>query len=159
MKKDIFIDNNIAKNFTNPMDDEYIKLVQWLIKYNTQNLSENSYLVVSNKLLGEYGRTSSTGFTATSIPVIIDKLTREGRLMKVTNTEIKEFQREYFTKKILKNLRSNKNDHDHIPVVLLSDRKYALSRDENFIYDLVHFPGFKARVEKRPGNLPYDGKL
>jgi len=34
MKKDIFIDNNIAKNFTNPLDGEYKKLVQWLMRYN-----------------------------------------------------------------------------------------------------------------------------
>ena len=27
MKKDLFIDNNIAKNFSNPQDEEYIK--QW----------------------------------------------------------------------------------------------------------------------------------
>jgi hypothetical protein len=156
MKKDIFIDNNIAKNFTNPMDVEYKKLVQWLMRYNPQKLPGNAYLMVSNKLLGEYSRTAFHGFTATSIPVIIDKLTREGRLIKVTNTKIKEFQRDYFTKKIVKNLRSNKEDHDHISVVLLSHRKYALSLDDDFIYDLVHFPGFKARVEKRPERLPYD---
>jgi hypothetical protein len=71
------------------------------------------------------------------------------------NADIKEFQRQHFTKKVVKNLRSNKDDHDHIPVVLLPDRKYALSLDDDFVYDLVHFPGFKARAEKRPENLPY----
>ena len=102
MKKDIFIDNNIAKNFANPMDVEYKKLVQWLMRYNPQNLPGDAYLLVSNKLLGEYSRTAFHGFTATCIPIIIDQLTREGRLIKVSNTEIKEFQREHFTKKIVK---------------------------------------------------------
>jgi len=30
IQKDIFIDTNIAKNFTNPLDPEYKKLVFWL---------------------------------------------------------------------------------------------------------------------------------
>jgi len=156
MKKDIFIDNNVAKNFSNPMDEEYKKLIRWLFNFNPQNLSENAYLAVSKKLLGEYQRTASHAFSATGIPVIIDKLTREGRLINITNAVIKEFQREYFSKKLVKNLRSNKEDHDHIPVVLLTDRRYALSLDDDFIYDLAHFPGFKVKVEKRPEKLPYD---
>jgi hypothetical protein len=149
MKKDIFIDNNIAKNFSNPMDEEYITLIRWL-------MLGNAYLVVSNKLLMEYGRTVSYTSGGSNIFIIIDKLTREGRLIKITNIEIKEFKREHFTKKVIKTLRSNKEDRDHIPVVLLSHRKYALSLDNHFIYDLVHFPGFTVRAERRPENLPYD---
>jgi hypothetical protein len=149
MKQDIFIDNNIAKNFSNPMDGEYKKLIRWL-------MLGNAYLVVSNKLLGEYSRTVTSASGGSNISIIIDILTQKGRLIKITNTEIKEFQREHFKKKVKKNLRSNKKDHDHIPVVLLSHRKYALSLDNDFIYDLVHFPGFTVRVEKRPENLPYD---
>ncbi|HLP47450.1 MAG TPA: hypothetical protein VK186_17850 [Candidatus Deferrimicrobium sp.] len=156
MKKDIFIDNNIAKNFCNPMDPEYKKLIAWLMKNNPTDSSGNAYLVVSNKLLAEYNRSVSFSTSASSIPIIIDRLTREGRLIKVNNTAIKEFQRRCFSKKIQKNLRSNLEDQDHIPVVLLSDRKYALSLDEDFIYDLTHFPGFRARVEKRPEKLPYE---
>jgi hypothetical protein len=156
MKKDIFIDTNIAKNFSNPMDVEYKKLIRWLMKNDPENVIGNAYLMVSNRLLGEYSRSISYPADGTNIWVIIDKLTREGRLIKITNAEIKEFQRSHFTKKVVKDLRSNKEDHAHIPVVLLSDRKYALSRDEDFIYDLVHFPGFKARAEKRPEKLPYD---
>lgn len=155
MKKDIFIDNNVAKNFSNPMDLEYIKLVQWLMKYDTNNLPGNAYLVVSRKLLAEYSRTIGLGVSGTNIIVIIDKLTREGRLIKIKNADIKEFQRKYFSKKVTRNLRCNKEDQDHIPVVLLSNRKYALSLDDDFIYDLLHFPGFKVRAEKRPEKLPY----
>ena len=155
MTQDIFIDNNIAKNFSNPMDPEYIKLIQWLLKNNPNNARINAYLVVSNKLLGEYYRTAASAASDTSIPVIIDRLTREGRLVMVQNNQIKAFQQQHFNKKVKKNLRSNSADHDHIPVVLLSERKYALSLDDNFIYDLKHFPGFTVLVEKRPENLPY----
>lgn len=155
MKKDIFLDNNIAKNFSNPMDEEYKKLICWLKRYDPNDLPGNAYLVVSNKLLNEYGRTVSHAAGRTNIWIIIDILTREGRLVKIGNADIKEFQRTHFTKKVLKNLRANKKDHDHIPVVLLSDRKYALSLDNDFIYDLKHFPGFRARAEKRPEELPY----
>ncbi len=156
MKKDIFIDNNIAKNFSNPMDKEYLKLIRWLIKYNPKILLDNAYLVVSNKLLGEYSRSVSYAAAGTNIWIIIDKLTKEGRLIKIRNADIKDFQLEYFTKKVIKNLRSNKQDRDHIPVVLLSYRKYALSLDDDFIYDLVHFPGFTVRAVKRPEKLPYE---
>jgi len=155
MRQDIFIDNNIAKNFSNPMDPEYIKLIQWLMNNNSAKPHVNAFLMVSNKLLSEYFRTVRASFSGTSIPVIIDKLTREGRLIKVSNKAIKEFQREYFSKKVQKSLRSNAEDHDHLPVVLLSERKYGLSLDDFFIYDLQHFPGFTVRVEKRPENLAY----
>lgn len=156
MKKDLFIDNNIAKNFANPMDAEYKKLIRWLMKNDPINSAVNAYLVVSNKLLAEYNRSVSFSSSASSIPIIIEQLTREGRLIKINNADIKEFQRRYFSKKVLRDLRSNREDHDHIPVVLLSDRKYALSLDKDFIYDLVHFPGFHATVEKRPEKLPYE---
>jgi hypothetical protein len=43
MMKDIFIDNNIAKNFTLPYDDSYKNLLAWLY--------QEGALVVSQKLL------------------------------------------------------------------------------------------------------------
>ncbi|MGE5343195.1 MAG: hypothetical protein ACM3SY_17120 [Candidatus Omnitrophota bacterium] len=153
MKKDIFIDNNIAKNFSNPMDPEYKSLIQWLMAFNPGN-PENAYLVVSQKLLGEYSRTSPPSLKF-NIWAIINQFIREGRLIKKTNEEIKEFQRQCFTKKRIKDLRCNNEDHCHIATVLLSDRKYALSLDDNFIYDLRSFPRFKVKVEKRPEDLPY----
>jgi hypothetical protein len=38
---------------------------------------------------------------------------------------------------------------------LLSDRKFALSYDDNFIYDLINFSGFTVLVKKRPEEIPY----
>jgi len=74
----------------------------------------------------------------------------------ISNSEIKNFQNKYYKKTIVKNFRSNSEDREHIPVVLLSDRKYALSYDTNFIHDLETFPGFNVLVKKRPEEIPYD---
>jgi hypothetical protein len=156
MRKDIFIDNNIAKNFANPLDPEYKKLIQWLMAFNSDDVTKNAYLMVSNKLIAEYQRTAGLAYSATNITVIISQMTREGRLVKISNQAIREFKREYFTKKVKRNLSCNREDRDHIPVVLLSDRKYALSLDNNFIYDLINFPGFVVLATKRPEDLPYD---
>ncbi len=157
MKKDIFIDNNIAKNFTNPLDPEYKKLIKWLLTYNetAPDPANDAFLVLSHKLLKEYNGSAQNTNKGTSIPVIIDVLTRQGRRVFITNDKIKEFRRIYFTKKVLKNLGCNEKDRNHIPIVLLSHRKYALAIDDNFVYDLNNFPGFQARAEKRPENLPY----
>lgn len=159
MKKDLFIDNNIAKNFSNPQDEEYIKLTKWLIKFNSsdiENKDNYAHLVVSQKLLVEYLRTSMGATSDTAIPIIIEKMQREGRLIMISNQQIKDFKSAYYSKAVERNLRSNKEDKEHIPLVLLSDRKFALSYDDNFTYDLKHFAGFTVRVEKRPEDLPYE---
>jgi len=159
MKKDLFIDNNVASKFSNPQDKEYIKLTTWLMKYdNTKgNKEDYAHLIVSQKLLGEYYRSAQGAKSNTSIPIIIDKLLREGRLVKISNREIKDFKSVHFTKGVERSLRSNKEDREHIPVVLLSERKYAISYDENFTFDLVNFSGFKATVAKRPEDINYSG--
>lgn len=153
--KDIFIDNNIAKNFANPLDVEYKKLIQWLFKFDG-DLENSAHLAVSKKLVAEYSRTSASAYSLTNITVIISKLQIEGRLLMITNQQIKEFKRKYFARRIIRMLTCNREDRDHIPVVLLSHRKYALSRDDKFINDLVNFPGFTVLAEKRPQDLPYD---
>jgi len=51
MKKDIFIDNNVAKNFSNPADPEYKKLIKWLVKFDKSiDIEENAHLVLSQKI-------------------------------------------------------------------------------------------------------------
>lgn len=159
MKKDIFIDNNIASRFKNPADPEYIKLRDWLLLYREIKENEadnNAHLVVSNKLLNEYSRSNQNIKDGQNIILIIARLQRQGRLIKIDNQAIKEFQQEYFTKKTLKRLSCNEEDREHIPVVLLSHRKYALSIDDAFVNDLLNFPRFNATVAKRPEELPYN---
>lgn len=158
MKKDIFIDNNIATRFSNPQDKEYIKLTKWLMDFDPNdkdNIDEYAHLVVSQKLLVEYCRSAYNCANDSSIPSIIDKLTRENRLVKITKQQITDFKATNFKSAVIKKLKSNAEDQDLIPVVLLSDRKFALTYDKNFTDDLENFPGYKATVKKRPEDLPY----
>lgn len=158
MKKDIFIDNNIASRFKNPADPEYIKLRDWLVLFREINEGEedtNAHLVVSQKLLGEYNRSNYNNKEGQNITAIISRLQKQGRLIFVKNQEIKDFQQEHFTKKTLKQLSCNQEDREHIPVVLLSHRKYALSIDDAFVNDLLNFPKFQVLACKRPEEMPY----
>ena len=159
MKKDIFIDNNVASKFSNPQDKEYIKLTQWLLKFDASDIGNKdnyAHLVVSKKLLVEYLRSAQNAESDTSIPIIISKMQMDGRLTIITNEQIKQFKAIHFSKTVEKKLRCNHEDREHIPVVLLSERKYALSYDDHFLYDIINFPGFTVTTAKRPENLPYD---
>lgn len=82
-------------------------------------------------------------------------MTREGRRNSFSNKEIKAFQRKHFSKKIEKKFLSNKKDQNHIPIVLVSDRKMALTLDKNFKTDLENFPRFTVEIEMRPEELNY----
>lgn len=67
------------------------------MNYDEKTIINNAYLVVSNKLLAEYQRFSGTATSATNITIIIAKLTREGRLVKISNQAIKAFKQQHFT--------------------------------------------------------------
>lgn len=154
--KDIFIDNNVAKNFAYPSDPHYKELLQWLIKKHPKD-EDNAYLVVSNKLLHEFYASNRGCFTNTSIGIIINTLTQQGRLIKIENHQIASFISTYFKKKITKKLLSNNEDRQHIPVVLLSMRKLAITIDKNFATDLTNFPGFTVITASRPEEVDYKG--
>ena len=155
MKKDIFIDNNIAsQHFSNPIDEEYKKLIEWLQTWNKDE-ENDAYLVVSPFLLREYIESNRNANSRTNITLIIDTLTKQERLQHFNRKQIEDFQQKYYSKKVLKNLLSNAKDRNHIPAVLLSDRKMALSEDNNFLSDLKEFSDFETITAKRPENLNY----
>lgn len=159
MKKDIFIDNNVASRFTNPQDKEYLRLTKWLLDFDIEdeaNKDNYAHLVVSQKLLVEYYMSSIGAHSSTAIPIIISKLQKEGRLITLSKQELHKFKQDYFSKTIERRFRSNTEDRELIPVVLLSHRKYALTYDDNFTYDLENFSGFRVLVKKRPEDIPYD---
>jgi hypothetical protein len=56
----------------------------------------------------------------------------------------------------VKKFTCNKEDQEHIPVILLSDRKYVLTLDQKFTDDLRNFPNFIVLVCAKPQDLPYD---
>src|SRR5947207_13567361 len=120
MPKDIFIDNNVAKNFCNPVDQHYKVLVKWLF--------QTGCLVVSNRLISEYGRACGGSGSETSIFAIIDAQSRDGRLVRFRNAQLRAL---VFTRAQLRRLRSNRADHTYLKLVILSDRKLALTYDAN----------------------------
>ena len=155
MKKDIFIDNNIASRyFSNPIDAEHSKLVDWLRTFN-EDEDTDAYLLISPYLMREYHESNRNATSTTNIVQIISDLTKQERLVNFTKKEIEAFQNQYYSKKVMKRLLSNNKDRNHIPVVLLSDRKMALSEDDNFLHDLYEFSGFEPVTAKRPENLNY----
>lgn len=153
MRKDIFIDNNIAKNLTNPLSEEYKDLKDWLMHFDQNDSSNCAVLVLSPKILNEYKSTSDYSYKE-NISVIINLMNNQNRINKFSNLDIKKFQNKHFKKK--QKFRCNKKDQNHIPIVLMSDRKMALTADNNFKYDLINFPGFKnVIVEKKPSLINY----
>lgn len=155
MNNDIFIDTNIASRFSNPADPAYINLRNWLVERNAQRPQAEARLMVSPKLIAEYTRSNRDHTGQQNIISIIGQLQAQGRLKQISNQQIKDFQQTHFTKAVERKLRSNHEDRQHIPVVLLSDRKFALAIDGNFRLDLSKIPGFSPRVETRPEHLPY----
>jgi len=160
--KDILIDCNVAKNFATPIDPYYKELIEWINKFDRELVTKKpsriidyAHLIVSQKLLVEYLKSSKDCSKPNAIPSIINRLTREGRILKKSKSEIEEFKSKNFSKKVLKNLASNAEDHPHIICVLLSNRKMCLTYDGNLSRDLKNFPGHNVTVEKRPENLNY----
>ena len=156
--KDIFIDNNIASRYlSNPTEEEYLNLIDWLD--TSSDLKENdAHLVVSRHLITEYHESNRNPKSRTNIIWILDRMTKRNRINPISNSQIDTFQKQHFTKKILKRLLSNSKDRNHIPAVLLSDRKMTLSEDNNFLNDLYQFSGFNPITARRPENLNYSGE-
>lgn len=142
--KDLFIDNNFAvKYFKNPSKD-IINFIDWLI--DREQLTEKAHLVISKKLLNEYFSSNQDNKSYASIITIIEKMISSGRVIEITNDQIKNFQQQFFTPKVKKELQSNRKDWNHIPLVLTSCRKIALTLDKKFKIDLLSFPGFKGVI-------------
>jgi hypothetical protein len=153
--KDIFIDNDVAtKHFSNPIDEDYKKLIDWLKTFNN-DVENDAHLVLSSFLHREYIESNRNPNSQTNIVAIINEMVINDRINRVKNQDIKSFQTEHFTKKVLKNMTSNAKDRNHIPAVLLSNRKMALSEDSRFLNDLIQIKGFKPKVAFRPENIDY----
>jgi hypothetical protein len=142
--KDILVDNTVAKNFCNPLDPEYKTFIKWI--------HDEGFLVVTQSLLVEYIATSGAAGANTSMPVLVDRLTREGRLRHFRKPQLAGFR---FPRSFRRKLRSNKRDHDNIKAVILSTRKFALSHDKAFRHDVNNYPGYRGRAEIRPQDIPY----
>lgn len=140
-QKDIFIDTNIAKNFKNPADPEYKKLLAWLFR--------EGVWVVNQKLLVEYGNTNQT------ILVLINELQKQGRIKKFKTSELDKF---LFEKSFEKRLISNKKDWIHLKTIWLSTRKIGITIDSGLRNDVKNSPlqnGIQPRAVSRPQDIDY----
>jgi len=144
MSKDLLVDNSIAKNFCNPLDAHYKVFIHWLFV--------EGELVVTQSLLKEYHASTAGSPSPTNIVVIVAKLTADGRLRRFTKQDLNLFQ---IPNHVARCLRSNRKDWDSIKAVMLSTRKFALSLDNDFVFDVNNYPGYLARAERRPQDLPY----
>ncbi len=135
-QKDIFIDTNIAKNFKNPADPEYKKLLEWLFR--------EGVWVVNQKLLVEYGRTNQNIF------FLISELQKQGRLKKFEKSDLDKIK---FKKSYEKGLQSNNEDWIHLKTIWLSVRKIGIIIDNGLRNDIYNSPlqdGIQPRAVSRP---------
>jgi len=154
MKKDIFIDAQIANTFAGHpnLENEYLDLITWLTT-NNANPNENAHLVVSKDLRQEYLGGNQHCNHKFSIANIYFQLQKENRLHLIKSEDMEAFENRYFTQVIWKNLKCKGNqskDPNHIKIILLSHRRLALIKDENLLNDLLGFPKFgKTCIAKR----------
>jgi hypothetical protein len=154
MIKDIFIDTNCAVKLNNPIAEDYKELFRWLVRRKFDG--DDPVLVVSQKLLVEYSRSCGDIPKSQNFPLILDLLLKDGRRPCVKKIEIQNFKIKHFSKAIQRKLQSNFEDRDLIPVILLSQRKYALCGDNNLSKDLILFNKFNVVVSSNPSDIPYD---
>ncbi|GAB3223823.1 hypothetical protein [Spirosoma arcticum] len=150
MIKDLFVDNNIAKNFKNPANSEYEKLIKWLF--------EEGHLVLTQKLLKEY-HDSNRGNYGQSILSIIARLTKDERIVMVSNDQLKALT---FSKTINKKCLKLNKDYWHLKAILLSNRKMAIIIDKAF-RDAVNshpkYEGVKPQAVARPEEIDYENLI
>ena len=132
--KDIVIDATAIRLFGVTKDIEFIKFFSWL-----QN---DGVLTVSSYLIKDY-----SGCGSHYIAALLSHLINNGRLNKIATNTIKFFNDRHY--------RYRSNDRLHVRLVMLSDRRLALSHDDNFIHDINNFPGMRATAARRPSQLPY----
>lgn len=148
--KDLFIDNNIAKELSPPLSQEYKELIDWLFKEGA--------LVVSQKLLNEFNQglvNLSSVKRNESILGIIGKLTQEGRINKISSHQLNNYT---IPKKNEKTLLSNWKDRDHLKTIILSFRKLAITSDNNFRRDINGFSKvdkIQPRAAMSPSGINY----
>lgn len=141
MKPDLFVDSNVSGHFARPVRPDYKALVKWLC--------DEGCLVVCSSLIQEYGAAVRGSSSPTTLVAIVDRLQRDGRLRRFSKKKLQAFP---LRKHAPRRLRSNRADHDFIKVVLLSDRKLALSEDKKLTQDIN---SCGARCGSTPSEIAY----
>lgn len=145
MRKDIFIDTEIANTFAGEnISEDYKSLIEWL-------LSEDDASLVSSKYLRtEYFSGNQDCLKVYSISHIYVELQSRGKINLIQPESIEAFKKQFFNDTTWKKLnckRKNSCDPLHIITIFLSDRRMALIKDNAFIDDLINFPKFGKTVK------------
>ena len=144
VKPDLFVDSNLSGHFAKPVKPEYRELIRWL--------NDEGWLVVCKSLIKEYHAAVRGARSQTTLVAVVNRLQRDGRLRRFSKNELQAFR---IPPRVQHSLRSNQADHDFIKVVLLSDRKLGLSKDQNLVRDINDFPGHQAHVARTPSEINY----
>ena len=118
--RDLVIDTNVLILYDNPPDEIFTDLFTWLANEGT--------LVVSQKLVVEYGRASHR-----LLPGLIDQLIKAKRFIRIGSQEIKDFNDQHYR------YRCNSEDVWHARLVFLSPRKRLVSFDDKLVDDVNNF--------------------
>jgi len=142
MLRDIVIDANCAGRICNPVAEPYKQLIEWL--------REHGYLCVSRHLLIEYAKAGCGPGAQNILAILIQLLQRIGRLININDAALAGVP---FTKKIERNLLSNRSDWVHIKLVMCSHRRLLISSDGKLRRDVRDFPRFKAVAIECPSEV------
>ena len=132
---DIIIDTNVMRLYDKPKDEEFIALFNWL--------KEKGTLVVNQNLISEY-----CGHGNPLLMPLIDFLSRDSRLIKISTQDIKNFELDkHYT------YTCNKSDITHARTVFLSKRKKFIGFDKKLGKDinrLKKIDGVKTTATRKP---------
>lgn len=131
--KDIFIDADIANTFADSKDCHIKDLIEWLLN------CKSAFLVLTNGLRSEYYGGNEHCCKEFSIRTIVDKLIKDERINTISNENIRKFQVEFFNWSSISSKRKGSKDPEHIAAVLLSDRRFAIVKDDKLFNDLLNF--------------------
>lgn len=148
MKKDIFIDAQIANTFPKPPNKHIEELIKWLIKYDDNNLQNNAYLIINPKLLLEYTGGNQGCSSPKSILSIMTVLKSKDRLINISTKDIKKIYSKH--RKQIDKIKITKIDKEfHIPTLLSEqcERKIALIGDKPFLNAILNFKGCKPPIQ------------
>jgi hypothetical protein len=112
-------------------------------------------LVLTQKLLKEY-HDSNRGNYGQSILSIITRLTKDERIVMISNEQLEKFR---FSKTVDKRCLKLKKDYWHLKAILLSNRKIALIIDKAFRDAVNCHPkheGIQAQAVSRPEEIDYE---
>lgn len=120
--KDIIIDANVMRLYSEPKDKTIKDLFTWLFK--------DGSLALSQAILHEYNRHGNT-----LIFGLIQHLMKNNRIISIDNAHLKKFTSDSKYK-----YTCNPEDRDHAKLVFLSHRKKLISFDVKLVNDVNKFP-------------------